>query len=340
MMKAWQVGPEWGLDNLALVERELPEPGPGELRIAVRAAALNYRDLLMVKGHYNPKIALPLIPLSDAVGIVDAVGPGVDAELIGRRRAACFAPTWLDGEPTYSAIRDTLGGPRDGGLASHLIVPAAGTVEPPRYLSDEEAATLPCAAVTAWSALVTYGQLRAGSTVLIQGTGGVSIFALQLAKFLGCRVLATTGQDAKMERVLELGADAVVNYKTNQEWGRWAKKQAGGGGVDLVVDVGGAATIDQSIAAVRPGGTVSMIGILGGVNKALALTKVLMSNLRLQGILVGHKAGFEAMNRAFEVGQLRPVISDVFEFADARAAFDHIAAGKHFGKIVIRGSEA
>lgn len=340
MMTAWEVGPEWGIDHLQQVEKPLPEPGPGELRLSMRACALNYRDVLMVAGRYNPRIPLPLTPCSDGVGVVDAVGPGVDPAWIGQRRSAIFAPHWLDGEPEHQRIRDTLGGPRPGTLASHLVVPAEGTVVPPAYLTDEEAATLPCAAVTAWSALVTYGNVRAGDTVLVQGTGGVSIFALQLATTLGCRVLATTGDDAKIPQVKALGAHAVVNYREREDWGRWAREQTDGRGVDLVLDVGGAATLEQSVAAVRTGGTVALIGILGGASKAFPLTKVLMANIRLQGILVGHRAGFEAMNRALEVSEIRPVISDTFTFVDARNAIEHLAAGRHFGKVVVRAPQA
>lgn len=336
-MKAVRINPEWGLDNLKLEEvPDAPQPGPGQVRLELRAASLNYRDLLMVTGAYNPKQQLPLIPCSDGVGVVESVGEGVADPKPGDRVCPIFAQEWFDGAPTRAALRTTLGGPRDGVLSELMTLPARAVVPAPEHLSDEQAATLPCAALTAWSALVTYGETRAGDWVLVQGTGGVSIFALQLAKLMGARVIATSSSDDKLERLRELGADHVINYRSDESWGKTAAKLAGGDGVDCVIEVGGGKTIAQSLRAVRPGGTVAVIGVLSGVATDLNLLPILMQNIRLQGIIVGHRAGFAAMNRAISAGRLEPIVSDTFPLADIRAALEHMKAGAHFGKICIR----
>jgi NADPH:quinone reductase-like Zn-dependent oxidoreductase len=205
----------------------------------------------------------------------------------------------------------------------------------PAYLSDDEAATLPCAALTAWSALITQGQLVAGQTVLVQGTGGVSIFALQIAKLVGARVIVTSSSDEKLERARTLGADETINYKTTPDWDKRARELTGDG-VDHVIEVGGAGTLTRSLKAVRVGGTISIIGVLAGASTELNVVPVLMQNLRLQGVFVGHREGFEAMNRAFDLAKIRPVIDRVFAFGEARAAFDHMASATHFGKICVR----
>jgi NADPH:quinone reductase-like Zn-dependent oxidoreductase len=335
-MRALEIRGAFGLDNLALVERPDPRPGQGEILVRLRAASLNFRDLLTVEGKYNPKQKLPLVPCSDGAGEVVEIGAGVTRVQPGDRVMTLFAQKWLAGRPTRERLRSTLGGPLDGTLAELAVFDQEGVVKVPGHLSDEEAATLPCAAVTAWSALVTEGGVTAGDTVLVQGTGGVSLFALQLARLLGARVIATSSQDEKLARVREMGAAEGINYREVPEWGKRAKELTGGAGVDHVVEVGGAGTLQQSLQAVRFGGTISLIGNLAGTKTELLLTQVFMQKIRLNGILVGHRESFEAMNRAIACHGLRPVIDRVFPLEDSRAAFDHMAAGEHFGKIVVR----
>lgn len=335
-MRAIEIRGGFGLENLALVERPDPRPGPGQVLVRLRAASLNYRDLLMAEGKYNPKQKLPLIPCSDGAGEVVEVGEGVTRVQAGDRVCGAFAQKWISGEPNRERLRATLGGPLDGTLAELAVFDQEGVVKVPGHLSDEEASTLPCAAVTAWSALVTEGGLKGGDTVLVQGTGGVSLFALQLAKILGARVIATSSQDEKLERVRRMGADGLINYREVPEWGKRAKELTEGTGADNVVEVGGAGTLHQSLQAVRFGGTVSLIGNLSGTKTEILLTHIFMQRIRVNGILVGHRESFEAMNRAIALHELRPVIDRVFALEEAPAAFGHMAAGGHFGKIVVR----
>ncbi|NVJ03882.1 NAD(P)-dependent alcohol dehydrogenase [Myxococcus sp. AM001] len=335
-MRAYEIQAGFGLDKLVQVERPDPTPGPMQVRVRVRATSLNSRDLMMVEGRYNPRQKLPLIPNSDAAGVVDAVGPGVTRVKPGDRVMSLFAQAWSAGEPTRAAQGSTLGGPLDGALADTVLLHEDGAVPTPAYLSDEEAATLPCAAVTAWSALVTHGALKAGDTVLLQGTGGVSIFALQIARLLGARIIITSSSDAKLARARTLGAHEGINYGTTPDWDKAARALTGGVGVDHVVEVGGAGTFEKSLRAVRPGGTVSVIGVLSGGAGSVPLTPILMQNLRVQGIFVGHRQSFDALNRAFALHTVQPVVDRVFEFSEARAAFEHLKSGAHFGKVVIR----
>jgi NADPH:quinone reductase-like Zn-dependent oxidoreductase len=335
-VRAVEIRGGFGLDHLALVERPEPRPGPGQALVRLRAASLNYRDLLTVEGKYNPKQKLPLIPCSDGTGEVVEIGEGVARVAPGDRVSPLFAQRWLAGAPTREKLRSTLGGPLDGTLAELAVFDQEGLVKIPQHLSDEEAATLPCAAVTAWSALVAEGGVTAGDTVLVQGTGGVSLFALQIAKLLGARVIATSSRDDKLARARALGADAGINYRDVPEWGARVKELTGGAGADHVVEVGGAGTLQQSLRAVRFGGTISLIGNLAGTKAELLLTQIFMQRLRVNGILVGHRESFEAMNRAIALHELRPVIDRVFPLAEVRAAFDHMAAGDHFGKICVK----
>lgn len=334
-MRVYQIDGSFGLEQLKLTERPTPEPGPGQVRLKMTAASLNYRDLLMVRGHYNPRQPLPLVPCSDGVGVIDAVGVGVQRLRVGQRVATLFAQGWLDGQPSNERIRHTLGGPLDGTLADHMVLPELGVIPVPSHLSDAEAATLPCAGLTAWSALITQGQLTAGDTVLILGTGGVSLFALQFAKRSGARVIITSSSDEKLQRARALGADETINYRTTPEWGREVKRLTQRRGVDHVVEVGGAGTLKQSLRAVRTGGCVSLIGVLAGSREPLDILPILMRNIRLQGILVGHRSGFAAMNRAIEAHAIRPVVDRVFPFEEAPAAFAHLAEAKHMGKVCI-----
>lgn len=334
-MRAVEVRGAFGLENLALVDRPEPVPGGGEVLLAMRAASLNYRDLLMVRGLYNRRQPLPLIPCSDGVGEVVATGEGVTRVEVGDRVCGIFAQRWIAGRPTKERVRSTLGGPLDGTLAERMVLSAEGVVKVPDHLSDGEAAALPCAAVTAWNALVTEGRLAAGETVLIQGTGGVSLFALQFARLLGARPIVLSSSDDKLERVRALGAEAGINYKETPEWGARVKELTGGIGVDHVLEVGGAATLPQSLQAVRLGGTVSLIGNLSGTNSEIALTSIFMQRVRVQGILVGDRESFEAMNQAIAAARLRPIVDRTFALDDARGAFDYLAASKAFGKIAV-----
>jgi len=335
-VKVVEIHQAFGLENLRVVERTQPQPSAGQVLVRMRAASLNYRDLLMVQGHYNPKQPLPLIPCSDGAGIVEAVGEGVTRVQRGQRVATLFSQSWMSGEPTPEKLRTTLGGPMDGTLTELMLLDEDGVIPVPEHLSDEQAATLPCAALTAWSALVTQGNIKAGDTVLVQGTGGVSLFALQFAKLLGARVILTSSSDEKLERGRDLGADETLNYKQVPDWGKAVLKMTGGRGVDHIVEVGGAGTLEQSLKAVRFGGALSVIGVLSGVSSPLNILPILMKNVRLQGILVGHREGFEAMNRAIAQASLQPVVDRTFPFQEARQALEYLASGKHFGKICLR----
>lgn len=335
-MKAWEIQPGFGLANLKLAERPDPQPGPGQVLIRVRAVSLNYRDVLTVEGKYNPKQKLPLIPCSDGAGEVVAVGEGVTRVRTGDRVCGIFAQRWIAGEPTRDKLRSTLGGPYDGMLAEWVVLHEDGLVHVPPHLTDEEAATLPCAGVTAWSALVTRGRLTAGDTVLLQGTGGVSIFALQFAKLLGVRALITSSSDEKLERARELGADGLINYRKKPEWSAAVRELTDGNGVDLVVEVGGAETLEQSLRSVRMGGTVCLIGNLTGLQAQVSLALVFMQQVRLQGILVGDREGFEAMNRAIAQHGMRPVVDRTIAFEEAPAAFELMAGGGHVGKVCVK----
>lgn len=334
-MRAVEIRDAFGLDNLAPVERPDPCPNSREVLVRVRAASLNYRDLLMVRGEYNRKQPLPLIPCSDGAGEVVAVGGGVTRVKVGDRVCGIFAQRWISGEPTREKLRSTLGGPLDGMLAEQVVLSEEGVVPVPAHLSDEEAATLPCAAVTAWNAVTRHGGVKAGDTVLVQGTGGVSLFALQFARTLGARVIVTSSSDEKLARARELGAAEGINYRETPDWGAQVKSLTGGLGVDCVVEVGGAGTLQQSLHAVRIGGRVLLIGVLSGNAAQVPLNAILMQQVRVQGILVGDRESFEAMNRAIAANGLRPVVDRVFPMEDSRAAFEHMAAGSHFGKIVI-----
>lgn len=332
-MKALVIQNAFGSDNLAVVDRPDPTPGPGQVLVRVKAAALNYRDLLISKGQYNPRLQFPRILGSDAAGEVAAVGSGVTRWKVGDRVANCFMPHWDDGPITEAAAKSTLGSDRDGMLAEFAVLEERGLVRVPNHLNFEEAATLPCAAVTAWNALTT-ASTGPGTTVLLQGTGGVSIFALQLAKALGARALITSSSDEKLARAAALGADAGTNYKTNPDWEKWARQQTGGTGVDVVIEVGGAGTLDRSLKAVKTGGHVALIGVLAGTGTFNPVA-VLMKAVRLQGVFVGSRAMFEAMNEMIAAKKIRPVIDRTFALADGVAAFRYLESGSHFGKVVV-----
>jgi NADPH:quinone reductase-like Zn-dependent oxidoreductase len=334
-MKVYEIK-EFGIDNLAQVEREEPKAKQGQVIIKVKAVSLNYRDLMMVTGRYNPKMALPRVPLSDGAGEVVAVSEDVARVKVGDRVAAAFMPKWIDGRVNFEIAKSALGGSVDGMLAQYVAMDADGLVHIPEHLSFEEAATLPCAAVTAWNALVEAGRLKAGDAVLVQGTGGVSIFALQFARTFGARVIATSSSDEKLKRVCELGASETINYKTTPDWDKRALEITNKEGVDHIVEVGGAGTLNKSINAVRIGGTIGLIGVLAGGSGDINTTAMLMKGIRVQGIFVGSRRMFEDMNRAIEVNRMRPIIDSVFSFDEARKALKHLESGAHLGKIVIK----
>lgn len=324
----------FGLEGLKVHEGPALEPGPGQVVVGLEAASLNYRDLLMVKGLYNPRLKLPVVPCSDGAGVIARLGPGVEGLSVGQRVAGCFAQGWLAGRSPADAHQRTLGGPLDGALAEELLVDASGLVPIPEHLSPAEAACLPCAGVTAWSALHGAGGLRPGEWVLVQGTGGVSTFALQLAKLAGARVVVTSRSEAKLERARGLGADATILTPETPRWGK-AARELSGGGVDLVVEVGGAGTWGESLAACRSGARVAVIGVLSGRETQLDVAPILMRQLRLQGVFVGSRADFLALNAAVAAHELRPVVDRRFAFAEAKEAFGVMERGEHQGKLVI-----
>jgi NADPH:quinone reductase-like Zn-dependent oxidoreductase len=331
-MHVWQIS-AFGIDSLEFAERPTPTPGCGEVLVKIHAVSFNYRDLLMVKGLYNPKLKLPRIPCSDGAGEVVAVGEGVTAWKPGDRVAGIFMQNWLDGTPTPAKVKGALGGDIDGMLAEYVVLKESGLVTPPAHLSYEEAAALPCAAVTAWNALAA-GNLRPGATVLIQGTGGVSIFALQFARLMGARVLGISSSDQKLERARSLGLDAGLNYRETPDWDRWVMDLTGGEGADLVVGVGGAGTMPRSLRALRMGGVIAQIGILSELSEQLPLPMILHKQARIQGIYVGARQDFVQMNRAIELARLRPVLES-FPWSHARQVLTRMERASHFGKLVL-----
>jgi NADPH:quinone reductase-like Zn-dependent oxidoreductase len=334
-MLVWQFS-SFSVDSLEFVERPTPEPGPGEVLVKVHAISFNYRDLLMVKGQYNPKMRLPRIPCSDGAGEVEAVGAGVTVWKPGDRVAGIFMQNWLDGDLTPVKARGALGGDMDGMLADHVVLKQSGLVSLPDSLSYEEAATLPCAGVTAWNALAA-GNVKPGDTVLIQGTGGVSIFALQFARLRGARVLGISSSQEKLERAFTLGLDAGSNYRENPEWDRWVIKETGGDGVDLVVEVGGEGTLARSLRAIRIGGTIAQVGVLTGSaasGNPVSIPSILHKQARIQGIYVGSRSDFVEMNKAIALAVLRPVYK-ASHWSLAREVLTHMEEGSHFGKLVL-----
>jgi NADPH:quinone reductase-like Zn-dependent oxidoreductase len=327
---------QFGLEKLAVVERETPRPGLHEVLVKFHAASLNYRDLMFVKGVYNPKVELPAVPLSDGAGEIVTVGQNVTRWKVGDRVCPIFTQGWLEGEPSAEKSRTTLGaGDLDGVLREYGTFHETGLVRIPGHLSFEQAATLPCAAVTAWNALISSGKLKAGDTVLTLGTGGVSIFALQFAKLHGARVIVTSSSDEKLTRAREFGANETINYKKSPDWEREVLRLTNGVGVDHVVELGGAGTVAKSVSSARIGGHLAMIGVLAG-GGGLNPVSILMKALRIQGIFVGSRQMFEDMNRAIAVNSLKPVIDEVFAFDRVREALEYMEKAAHFGKIVLR----
>ena len=333
-MKVYEVR-QFGIENLVLVERAEPEPTANEVVVKFHSVSLNYRDLMFVKGVYNPKARLPAVPFSDGSGEVVAVGANVKKWKVGDRVCPIFTQTWLDGSLSIEKRRTTLGaGDLDGVLREFGTFDENGLVEVPGHLSFDEAATLPCAAVTAWNALVVSGNLKAGDTVLILGTGGVSIFALQFAKMHGARVIVTSSSDQKLTKAKNLGADEIINYTKAPDWDKEVLRLTNRIGVDHVVEVGGAGTLSKSFNSVRIGGHVAVIGVLAGAGE-FDPRSILMKAVRMQGILVGSRRMFEEMNSAIVGNRLKPVIDKTFAVSEASEALKYMESGSHFGKIVI-----
>ena len=328
--------PRFGLDALTVREKEIPRPGAHEVLVRVRANSINFRDLRVAQGLYDPRMKLPRIPLSDGAGEVVETGSGVTRFQTGDRVAGIFMQTWLSGpvKDVYSA--SALGGAMDGMLSEYVALHEDGLVAIPERLSYEEAATLPCAAVTAWNALIHQSRVEPGDTVLLQGTGGVALFALAFARMAGARVIATSSSDEKLDKARALGVDETINYRATPQWGRRVKELTGGKGVDHIIEVGGSGTFQQSMQCVRVGGHIDTIGVLSGVSGEIATALILQKSIQIHGIYVGSRDMFESMNRAIGQHHLKPVIDRVFGMSEIAAALTYMGSGSHFGKIVIR----
>lgn len=326
---------DFSIDALGLAERPLPKPRRGEILVHLKAASLNYRDLAILAQKYLPTLALPYVPASDACGEIVELGEEVTRFRIGDRVTPIYTQGWHDGLPTLELrTRRTLGAPLSGVLQEYIAVPAEDAVSVPAHLSDDEAATLPIAALTAWSTLQE-GGIKPGDTVLVQGSGGVALFALQFAKLAGARVIALSSSDEKLARAKQLGADAGINYRTTPDWNVAVKDATQGKGVEIVVETAGA-TLDKSLACLAFGGFVGIVGFVAGYKAEIPLRAVIGPMIRIQGIAVGSRARFEAMNRAIGQHKLKPVVDSTFSLEKAAEAFRHMEQGKHFGKIVIK----
>jgi NADPH:quinone reductase-like Zn-dependent oxidoreductase len=334
-MKVWEVVKKPGFDALVLAQKPEPKPKAGEVLVKMHAAALNYRDLLVVKDASNDSdMPESIIPLSDGAGEVVAIGSNVKDVEVGDRITSCFMPEWIEGPLTAKKQMSALGYLNDGVLAEYSVFPEKGVIRCPGHLSYEEAAALPCAALTAWNAL-TRRKLLPGSTVLIQGTGGVSLFALQFAKLFGARVIGLSGSAEKIIRLKELGACLTINYRTTVDWARPIMEFTGGIGVDHIIEVGGSATLSNSLSCIRYGGTISIIGQVTGATVQIDLGSILAKDVTLQGIYVGSRKMFEEMNNAITLHKLKPVVDRSFPFEQARAAMEYLESAKHFGKVCI-----
>jgi NADPH:quinone reductase-like Zn-dependent oxidoreductase len=335
-MKLFEIQDSFGLDHLQAAERPTPQPGPEEVLIRVRAASLNYRDLLVVQGKYNPGMKLPRIPLSDGAGEVVSVGAEISSWKAGDRVVVPFMTKWLEGELTSSKASSALGGEIDGMLSEFIVVRAEALLPIPEHLSFEQAATLPCAAVTAWNGLFVSGNLQPGQTLLLQGTGGVSLFGLQFGKLAGATVILTSSSDAKLDRARAMGADHVMNYRAAPNWEKRIREVTDGRGVDLTLEVGGTGTLSKTLRATRYSGQVSLIGMLSGITGEVEIGHILHKAITVRGIYVGSRAIFSAMNRAITQHKLEPIIDRIFAFDESPEAFRHFESAQHFGKIVIR----
>src|SRR5678815_837753 len=337
-MRALSVTEPWGFDQIKVVEAPDPMPGHGEVLVRMRAVSLNYRDMLMVQGMYARGPAQsggPITPFSDGCGIVEAVGPGVTRVKPGDRVATLFFQAWESGPPTLEKLSSSLGFPIPGAGRELGVFSQYGVSKVPEFLTDQQVATLPCAALTAWRALFEDGNLQPADTVVLQGTGGVSIFGLQFAHAAGYRTLITSSSDEKLARAKALGADHLVNYKTTPAWSAPVREATGGRGADFVMEVGGGGTIQESMRAIKIGGHIAIIGVVAGAGDPFNPAALIGNSAKLQGLSVGSRDMFEAMCRAIELHRIAPVVDKVFPFTEAKAAFAAMAAGEHFGKIVL-----
>lgn len=333
-MRAYHIEKAGEISGLKQVDLPQPTAGHGEVIVHVKACSLNYRDLMVVKGQYNPKMQVPRIPLSDGAGEIIEVGPGVSNLERGDRVAACFMPGWQSSGCDNTAQRTALGCEADGILSEYVKLPATGVVKFPEHLSFSEAATLPCAGVTAWHAILSGKPALPGHTVLLLGTGGVSIFALQFAKLAGARVAITSSSDDKLNFAQKLGADFTVNYRKDPDWDKTIAQWSGGAGVDHVVEVGGAGTLPKSINAVRMSGHIALIGVLSGTGDFNPIT-ILMKSINVRGIYVGSREMFQSMNKAISANKMKPVIDRSFKFDEVPQAYEYLASQEHLGKVVI-----
>ncbi len=336
-MRALEVTAPWGFDQINIVERDDPKPGPGEVLVRMKAVSLNYRDFLMVNGLYSrgSSIAASITPFSDGCGVIEAVGPGVTRVAVGDRVSTLFFQGWNSGRPTVEKLTTSLGSPIPGAGRELAVFSQEGVSKVPDFLTDHQVATLACAALTAWRGLFVDARLEPGDTVVLQGTGGVSIFGLQFAKAAGYRTVITSSSDEKLSRAKALGADHLVNYKTTPEWSKPVRAATGGVGADFIMEVGGAGTIQQSLKAVRIGGHIAIIGVVSGAGEGVNPAQLIGNGAKLQGLTVGSREMFEAMCRAIALHRISPVVDKVYPWTEARAALSAMQGGEHFGKIVL-----
>ena len=335
-MRVFQIENDWGMDNLKLSTRPEPKAGIGQVIVKMKSSSLNFRDLLVPERGYGRLTGnLPLIPVSDGVGEVLEVGEGVTRVATGDRVCPIFFQSWTGGAPSQERFSSSLGGPLDGTMAEYMCLSEEGVSKAPGHLTDHEAATLPCAGLTAWSALCTCSTIKAGAKILIQGSGGVALFGLAFAKMAGAHVTVISSNDEKIERLKNLGADATINYTETPDWHKASREITEGRGFDHILELGGELTLPKSLACIKVGGTLSMIGVLSGVGMKASLGYVVTRQVRLQGVTVGHRDGFEAMTRAMELHKIKPIIDKEFAFDDLRGALAYLKSGGHFGKICI-----
>ncbi|OMH25543.1 NAD(P)-dependent alcohol dehydrogenase [Motiliproteus sp. MSK22-1] len=332
-MKAWKVIPNETKLDLQSQDVSLRDPAEGEVRVRIHATSLNKRDLMVANGTYPGVKEGGLVPLSDGAGEVVALGEGVDSLELGDRVANLFWRDWIEGHLAADSI--AMGASVDGVLSEEIVLPAHALIKIPDFLSFEEAATLPCAALTAWNALMETGNLKPGQTVLTLGTGGVSLFALQFAKAAGATVIITSSRDEKLARAKAMGADMVINYRITPDWAAEVQRLTDGKGADVVIETGGPGTLNQSLEAAAFGGQVTMIGVQAGVSENISPLPILFKKLRLQGIMVGNKKMFENMLAQIIRHKIRPIVDQVFSFEDTAKAFKTMEAANHFGKIAI-----
>jgi NADPH:quinone reductase-like Zn-dependent oxidoreductase len=337
-MRQLNVAAPWGLDAIQVVEKPDPKPGPGHVLVRMKAVSLNYRDLLMVNGMYGRGSASTtdvITPFSDGCGVVEAVGEGVTRVKPGDRVATLFFQGWISGPPALDKVMTALGFPMPGAGSELQTFSEQGVSKVPDFLTDQQVATLPCAALTAWRGLFEDANLQPGDTVVLQGTGGVSIFGLQFAHAAGYRTVITSSSDEKLGRAKALGADHLVNYKTTPAWSGPVREATGGKGADFIMEVGGGGTIQESMRAIKIGGHIAIIGVVAGAGDPFNPAALIGNSAKLQGLSVGSRDMFEAMCRAMDLHKIGPIVDKVFPFTEARAAFSAMAAGEHFGKIVL-----